>query len=220
MKQTAVTFKTRGASLEGVLTVPDETGAPVPGVVLGHSHPVLGGTMDEPVMIELVMALSRAGVATLRFNFRGMDTHQAEPPKEQIGLDDMLSAAKLMYAWPGIDGKRLALVGYSYGAQVVIQGIRHFKEARAMVLISPPLPSLKGDGKGDGAAPAVSKDRRPRLFLAGGKDRLTSVKALQARVAAFSQQADFVVVPDADHSWRGHETELAEWVTDFLTRVL
>jgi dienelactone hydrolase len=128
----------------------------------------------------------------------------------------MRSAAKLMSDWRGIDGKRLALVGYSYGAQIVIQGIRHFKKAKAMVLISPPLPSLKADG----TAPEVGKDRRPRLFLAGGKDRLTSVKALQARVAAFSQQADFVVVPDADHSWRGHETVLAQRVTDFLTRVL
>jgi alpha/beta superfamily hydrolase len=214
MQQTALTIKTRDASLEGVLSFPSEAATPVPGVVLGHSHPVLGGTMDEPVMTELVMALNRAGMATLRFNFHGISYIQDEPPKENIGLDDMRSAAKLLKGWRGIDSKRLAMVGYSFGAQVVIQGIRHFKEARAMVLISPPLPSLKDAGS------AVGMDRRPRLFLAGDKDRLTSVKALQARVAAFPQQADFVVVPDADHSWRGRETELARRVTDFLMQVL
>ena len=217
MQQTALTFKTRSASLEGVLSLPDEAGTSVPGVVLGHSHPVLGGTMDEPVMIELVRALSQAGMATLRFNFGGVSSGPDGPSKENPGLDDMRSAVKLLKGWRGIDGKRLALVGYSFGAQVVLQGLRHFKAARAMVLISPPLPSLTTSAD---AGPAVGMDRRPRLFLAGDKDRLANVDALRERVAAFSQQADFVVVPGADHSWRGHETELARQVTDFLARVL
>lgn len=216
MQQTALTFKTRAASLDGVLSFPSEAATPVPGVVLGHSHPVLGGTMDEPVMIELVRALSRAGMATLRFNFSDVSSSQDGPSKDNLGLDDMRSAVKLLKGWRGIDSKRLAMVGYSFGAQVVIQGLRHFKEARAMVLISPPLPSLKGAGAGL----AVGMDRRPRLFMAGDKDRLANVETLRARVAAFSQQADLVVVPDADHSWRGHETELARQVTDFLVRAL
>ncbi len=216
MQQTALTIKTNGESLEGVLALPDETGTSVPGVVLGHSHPILGGTMDEPVMIELVMALSRAGMATLRFNFGSVNSNQGGPPKEDPGLDDMRSALKLLKGWRGIDGKRLALVGYSFGAQVVLQGLRHFKSARAMVLISPPLPSLAMTGSG----PAVGMDRRPRLFLAGDKDRLANIDTLRARVAAFPQQVDFAVIPGADHSWRGHETELAGQVTGFLARVL
>ena len=216
MQQTALTFKTRGASLEGVLSIPDEADTPVPGVVLGHSHPVLGGSMDQPVMTELTMALSRAGMATLRFNFRGMILSEEGATKEILGLDDMRSALNLLKGWRGIDGKRLALVGYSFGAQVVIQGLRHFKAARALVLISPPLPSLKHADAG----PPIQRDKRPRLFLVGGKDRLANAEAVRERVASFSERADFDIVPGADHSWKDHEKELARRVTEFLARAL
>ena len=56
--------------------------------------------------------------------------------------------------------------------------------------------------------------------MAGDKDRLANIDTLRARVAAFPQQANLVVVPGADHSWRDHEAELAQQVTDFLTKVL
>ena len=58
-----------GLTLEGELAVPDEAwGA----AVLAHPHPQYGGTMRSIVIGALFQALPEAGVAALRFNFRGV----------------------------------------------------------------------------------------------------------------------------------------------------
>src|SRR3989442_10518369 len=43
-----------------------------PGVVLLHANPAGGGNMDMRVMLAIEAALARDGMATLRYNFRGV----------------------------------------------------------------------------------------------------------------------------------------------------
>ena len=57
-----------GLALEGRLgLVPGPRG----GLVMGHPHPLYGGDMDNPVVVRAVEVAREAGLATLRFNFRG-----------------------------------------------------------------------------------------------------------------------------------------------------
>ena len=42
MGQTAISFKSKGAQLEGILASPQGLGAACPGVVVCHPHPHLG----------------------------------------------------------------------------------------------------------------------------------------------------------------------------------
>ena len=56
-------------SLEALLAVPDTPGA---GVVICHPHPLYGGDMDNPVVVRVQEVCAGLGVATLRFNFRGV----------------------------------------------------------------------------------------------------------------------------------------------------
>src|SRR5438105_13390404 len=43
-----------------------------PPCLLASPHPSLGGSMIAPVIAELAWALTRAGHATMRFNYRGV----------------------------------------------------------------------------------------------------------------------------------------------------
>src|SRR3954466_7265194 len=43
-----------------------------PPCVIASPHPAMGGSMVSPVIAELAWALSRAGHATMRFNYRGV----------------------------------------------------------------------------------------------------------------------------------------------------
>src|SRR5438105_15911178 len=47
-------------------------GALHPGVVLLHANPAGGGTMDMQIMQAIEAALAEAGMATLRYNSRGI----------------------------------------------------------------------------------------------------------------------------------------------------
>ena len=56
-------------SLEALLAVPD---TPSAGVVICHPHPLYGGDMDNPVVVRVQEVCAGLGLATLRFNFRGV----------------------------------------------------------------------------------------------------------------------------------------------------
>ena len=72
MRQQSIGFKSGRLTLEGIVTLPQNAGGDSPGVVVCHAHPVLGGSMTSPVTHALCQSLDDAGIATFRFNFRGV----------------------------------------------------------------------------------------------------------------------------------------------------
>ena len=42
------------------------------GVVIAAPHPLYGGSMDSPAVNEIAYAAGKAGLASLRFNWRGV----------------------------------------------------------------------------------------------------------------------------------------------------
>lgn len=212
MRQTAIAFTSKGLRLEGVVSATQEVGLPHPGAVLCHSHPAFGGSMDDPVIVAVAQSLAQRGIASLRFNFRGVGDSQGVFSNGSEEGRDLAAAVELLKRWPGIQRRRVAVVGYSLGAQVALQHPEACKGVRALVLLSPPLPSL--------ANSPVGKEVRPRLFLIGERDRLVGAGALREALSRFERPAGFEVVPGADHSWRGREEEVAQRVAAFLARVL
>ena len=72
MRQTAIGFYIKKLELEGVIASPSDGGAESgAAVVVCHSHPMLGGDMDDPVVSAICGASVREGLVALRFNFRG-----------------------------------------------------------------------------------------------------------------------------------------------------
>ena len=208
MRQTAISFKSKDIFLEGVLTTHQELRSPLPAAVLCHPHPLFGGDMDNAVIMAIAWALNASGIATLRFNFRGVGGSQGEFSKGEEERQDIRAALEFLKRWPGIDRKKLALVGYSFGAQVILQGLRSYKEARALALVSSPISSFSES--------AMGANRSAKLFVVGDGDRLVNVEKLREQVETLRPPVVLQVVPGADHSWRGHEQEAAQHVAAFL----
>ena len=59
-----------GGSLEGIFIA----GAPgsSQGAVIAPPHPLYGGSIESPVLNEIAYACTKAGIANLRFNWRGV----------------------------------------------------------------------------------------------------------------------------------------------------
>ena len=139
MRQSAVSFKVKGLSFEGVIAQPDGDDGPLPGVVICHPHPLFGGNMDNNVVLSVSFALAERGFVCLRFNFRGVGNSEGEHSKGELEQQEVLAALELLKAWPGVDGKKLGLAGYSFGSSVILGSPDLHKKAKAFALISPPL---------------------------------------------------------------------------------
>ena len=237
MRQTAVAFKSKGLTLEGVIAFPQGLTGPFPGAVVCHPHPLFGGNMDNGLVQEVCSALVREGFGTFRFNFRGVGNSEGaftkgekEPEDVNAALsllrirlraaftkgekepEDVNAALSLMRNWPDIDKRRFGLVGYSFGASMVLNSISKYKAAKALALISPPLTSLDH--------PKIESDKRPKLFIVGDRDRLVPHSALKAKVESLPTPVDLSIVPGADHSWRNYEAEAAHLTVRFLVGAL
>ena len=216
MHKVSIIFKSKGLSLEGILTTPTGQPSLFPAAVLCHPHPLFGGSMENNVVVSLASALCNSGIATLRFNFRGVGESEGFSTQAVEEQNDVLAAMKVLQRWEGIDKNRLALVGYSFGAQVILKGLKKYKASAALVLVSPPLSSFKSNLQ----TSTVKNIRVPNLFVVGECDRLVKVKDLKEQVASIHPHQEPQVIADADHSWNGHEEAVANCVVAFLKDIL
>ena len=121
-------------TLEARLAVP--AGARL-GVVVTHPHPLYGGDMDSPVVARIVESCAGQGLATLRFNFRGVGASTGRHDDGRGEQDDVrASLARLQDALGG-DG-RVALAGYSFGAAVAA-AVAATAPVAGLALVAPPL---------------------------------------------------------------------------------
>lgn len=113
-----------GHTLAGTLTMPLH-GKPVPAVVLITglgSAERNGGSPPWMPLRDLADALTRAGIAVLRVDDRGIgkSTGDHEPATTYDEADDVQTEVAWLRTQPGIDPKRIALVGYSEGSLIAL----------------------------------------------------------------------------------------------------
>ena len=217
-RQVRISFRAKGLGLEGVISHPQGLSGPMPGILLCHPEPHLGGTMESAVIQALARALSGRGFLVLRFNYRGVGQSEGKFSMGVGELEDARAAFKVLRTWPGVDGDRMGIAGYSFGAGIAVRAALREKAIQAAVAVSPPLtlPPLGLQG-----VKGLESTQLPLLFLIGGKDGLTSPGELQAWFERLgNSKLRLAVVPGADRSWQGHVIEMAGQAARFLVEAL
>ena len=212
MRQSAVNFETNGLQLEGVVAQPDAMTGPVPGVVICHPGPLNGGNMDNNVVVAVSVALADAGFTTLRFNFRGVGNSQGAHTKGELEHQEALGAMEFLAKWPGVDGNKLGLAGYSFGTSIILGNSDLQKRARVYALISPSIARLEES--------SLRSNQRPKLVISGDQDRLIQSPQLDPVLASFAQPFSCEFIPGADHYWAGQEEKMAGRVSQFFSEYL
>ncbi len=203
-----ITFASDGLILEGVLHLP--ASSPSPAVAICHPHPLYGGDMQNNVVVSLCRAAAARGIAALRFNFRGVGRSQgsfADGLGEQV---DARAAVNQLCQLPEIDSSRVGLVGYSFGAVVALHAAD--EGICALVAISAPAATIRG--------PSEISVHCPTLLVVGQDDPVAPPSQLADLRQTLGPAAELLLVPGADHFWRGAEARLAMIVSDFLMRTL
>jgi alpha/beta superfamily hydrolase len=209
----AATFATRdGVHLEAQLgATPGATG----GVVACHPHPLYGGDMHNPVIVRAVEVCAEVGLATLRFNFRGVGastgTHDGGVGEERDAEAALADLQRLMGSTAPI-----ALIGYSFGATVSarLAGRQETVPALAgLALLAPPMAMV-------GAEPFLALARLPIpvLIVAGSGDPYCPADGL-GRLSRGLPSATVTLIEGADHFFLGKLFPLGEAVAGWARRL-
>jgi pimeloyl-ACP methyl ester carboxylesterase len=178
-------------TLAGTITMPEST-ASVPAVVLiTGSGPQ---DRDETLMghkpfLVLADALTRAGVAVLRLDDRGVggSTGSLETATTVDLARDAAAAIDWLVKQPGIDPERIGLVGHSEGGLIAPMLAAARDDVAFMVLLAGP--AQKGD--------ALLVEQTGLLAAAGGADA-AMVDALRRALADLIEQSNDPAAPAAE----------------------
>ena len=212
MRQSAVSFEAGDLTFEGVVATPDKVDPPVPGVAICHPHPLRGGSMDNNVVLAVSFALAEAGIASIRFNFRGVGNSQGQHTEGELEHEEAMAAVQFLRDWEGVDGSRIGLAGYSFGTGVIMGSSDLQEQGSAFALISPSYERLK--------LTHLKTSPRPTFIISGDRDRLIDAPELPGLLQAFAGHVSCEFVAGADHFWHGQEDIMSRQVVDFLVEQL
>src|SRR5687768_18215187 len=99
-------------ALQASLALPAHASA---GVVICHPHPLYGGDMENPLILDVRDVCYGADLATLRFNFRGTGQSTGRHDGGAGERDDVRAALSALAGRLRAPGA-VALAGYSFGA--------------------------------------------------------------------------------------------------------
>jgi alpha/beta superfamily hydrolase len=193
--------------LEAVLMDPERV--PVAGAVVCHAHPLHGGMMHFRVVFRAAKALQSAGLAVLRFNFRGVGRSEGIHDHGEGEQDDVRAALDEMER--RVAGLPLVLGGFSFGSAVALRVGVGDARVRALFALGYPI-SIAGDlGYLDGC-------RKPRLFVHGERDEFGPSEAIRALVERLPEPRELAVIPGSDHYFDRQLDALQGRIADWAAR--
>lgn len=163
--------------------------------------------MDNPVVIRLAEVAETLGIATLRFNFRGVGASTGQHGGGEAEVDDVMAArAAMAERLPG--DAAIGLAGYSFGAAVAARVAAAASHLPALALVAPPL--------GMYALDFLVRAPDPTLLVAGTKDQYCPEDALRRLGDRLTAEVD--IIEGAEHFFFGKLFPLGQAVERWLRR--
>ena len=176
--------------------------------VISHPHPLYGGNFQNGIVESLFQDLPKAGIATLRYNFRGVGKSEGSFGE---GVDEQLdTAAAFGYAQGTELACPLISVGYSFGADVSF-AVDH-SLLKAWVGIAPPLSLI------DPTQMKAGSDDRSAFLIVPEQDQYRPPSEVEI-VTSDWRSAQMQVVPGANHFLANSSSLVVELVRNCILSV-
>lgn len=174
--------------LELAVDLPEPADARAGVAVICHPNPPDGGTLHNKVVTMTARALNELGLATVRFNFRGVGQSEGRFDNGRGETLDLLAVTDWVRAVRPDDA--LWLAGFSFGSWVALLGARHLP-VKQMISIAPPVGLRSFDG--------VLPPPCPWLVVQGEADEIVSAQAVFDWVAGLTEPPTLVRMPETGH---------------------
>ncbi len=193
----AVTLAGPAGPLEAVTACPN-AGLRMRGMaVICHPHPLYGGTFQNKVVHYLSRTFNELGLATVRFNFRGVGDSAGVYAGGKGEVDDLL--AVLDWATAQRPGQELWLAGFSFGAYIALRAAP-LRSIAQLVTVAPPVNFFQF---ADIVPPGC-----PWLLVQGDHDEVVPGAQVVEWANGMPQPPRTIVLPGVDHFFHGHLNEL------------
>jgi alpha/beta superfamily hydrolase len=162
--------------------------------------------MHFKAVFRAAKALQSAGLAALRFNFRGVgrsegvhDDGNGEQEDARAALDE------LARRFPGLP---LVVGGFSFGSVVALRVAAREPRVAAVFALGFPLVRF-------GDTETLAAPKQPRLFVQGEHDQFGPGQQVRELVERLPPPREMVIVEGADHFFNGHLDELQDAVASW-----
>ncbi|MEP7116353.1 MAG: alpha/beta family hydrolase [Acidobacteriota bacterium] len=190
--------------LEARLDLPE--GPPRAVAVCGHPHPLHGGTMHTKALYQAAKALTRVGVAALRFNFRGVGLSAGSFDAGPGEKDDFRAALDVASA--RFSGLPLWAAGMSFGAWIAATAGAADPRVSLMLLVAPAVDRY------DFAE--LMTWEKPKFIVHGEDDELISAKEIRQFYAKLPEPKELTWIEHANHLFEGKTSLVGDAVEELL----
>jgi hypothetical protein len=166
--------------------------------------------MDNTVVFRTARGLEEAGLAVLRFNFRGVGasggTHDGRGGEEQ----DL--AAAIDHLGREVPDAELWVAGFSFGARTAASYARRDDRIARVLLVALPVRAFD--------CSFLRELEKPGLVLMAGKDDFGTLADLKRGFPDLYPGIETDEIPEAGHFFRGATKELTRRVRAWAERAL
>ena len=164
--------------------------------------------MHFKVVFRAAKAMQHAGLAVLRFNFRGVGRSEGSHDDGNGEQDDVRAALEALAArYPGLP---LVLGGFSFGSVMALRVGVTEQRVRALLALGFPL-SMVSD------VSFLEECRKPRLFVQGERDSFGDAVRIRELVGRLPEPRVLELVAESDHFFSGHLDRLQEIVAAWIS---
>ncbi len=229
VKEKIFIFKnSKNKKLVGILNLPKKKKFPL--IIFAHGFK---GTKSERKFFELGEKLTQNGIATFRFDFSGCGDSEGNFKDITIRqeVEDLKSAYNFLKNLPGVDKRKIGILGYSLGALVAALFQIQNPVAKTLIFISPPFNqeklvkiwykkrelkkwkaqkyldtprgriSIQYLRECQNYNPLISKIKVPTLILHGKKDKDVPIKFAKETFRYLTCPKKMVIIENADHKF-------------------
>ena len=206
-----IMFPSGDLALEGTLHLPAEEGR-FPGVVICHPHPRYGGDMYNVIVATMAQSLCAAGIAALRFNFRGVDLSEGSFDGGNGEIQDAEEALNYLSLSENVDASRVGIAGYSFGAAVAMAAASRSNLAQAIVSIACPSRVFN--------EMSAQEMLLPKMLILGEHDHDFPAQQFKFMARRYSDPKQVEIIDGADHFFGGHVAQVVGLATSFFEQWL
>lgn len=187
--------------LELRLDYPDGCPAGKPVAIICHPHPLHGGSLTNKVVHMIGRAVNDLGLATVRFNFRGVGQSGGRFDDGRGETDDLQTVADWVHTQH--PDSPVWLAGFSFGAYIALQGHQGVA-AEKLLLVAPPVTLYD--------LSAITTVAIPWWVLQGGEDEVIDPYAVDDWVKRHPTPPHYEWYAPAGHFFHGQLNYLREYV--------
>jgi alpha/beta superfamily hydrolase len=196
--------------LEARLWEPAPGERPRAACVVCHPHPRGGGTMHTTAAYRTGRGLALAGLAVLRFNFRGVGLSAGE--HDGKGAEELDLVACLDWMERRYPTLSLWAAGFSFGARTAASRARSEPRIARIVLVALPIAGFD--------CSFLREVETPGLVLQAERDEFGNLAELKRRFPELYPGLELDEVPGADHFFTDASQEVQERVRGYALRAL